>query len=123
MVRVRKNLDQTPRRGRRPALALTQKPFDLEKYRVGEKDHESYENASICSCSCYQLPYSDTAVRQRQEWLVGAADGICYRSGYFCVTQLLYASEYEKGFDFRFSTFGISFCKNTESFASVGQLG
>lgn len=82
LVRVMKHLEQPSRRYRRPLL--TQKLFDLHKYQskekhvetegnirttyIGEKDNQTlpdFENASICSCSCYQLPYSENDVRQR----------------------------------------------------------
>uniref|UniRef100_A0A8L7T3U4 Two pore potassium channel protein sup-9 n=2 Tax=Brugia TaxID=6278 RepID=A0A8L7T3U4_BRUMA len=73
LVRVSKHLGQKSYQSKR--LSFIKKPFDhenFEKYDEKDDEHEKdtsrsidFENASICSCSCYQLPYPETDLRQR----------------------------------------------------------
>ncbi|VDN88789.1 unnamed protein product [Brugia pahangi] len=75
LVRVSKHLGQKSYQSKR--LSFIKKPFDhenFEKYDEKDDEHEKdtsrsidFENASICSCSCYQLPYPETDLRQRLE--------------------------------------------------------
>ncbi|EJW84068.1 hypothetical protein WUBG_05021, partial [Wuchereria bancrofti] len=72
LVRVSKHLGQKSYQSKR--LSFVKKPFDhenFEKYDEKDDEHEKdtprsidFENASICSCSCYQLPYPETDLRQ-----------------------------------------------------------
>ncbi|VDM94588.1 unnamed protein product, partial [Onchocerca ochengi] len=73
LVRVSKHLGQESYQCKR--LSFIKRPYyrgNSEKY--GRKDEEQekdipksidFENVSICSCSCYQLPYSEADLRQR----------------------------------------------------------
>lgn len=65
-MRVTKHLDQKSHQYKRSSF--NKKSFDQEKY--DEKEEEAprsidFENVSMCSCSCYQLPSPETDLRQR----------------------------------------------------------
>ncbi|VBB35351.1 unnamed protein product, partial [Acanthocheilonema viteae] len=73
LVRVSKHLGQKSHQIKRPSSV--RKPFDREiSGKYGGKEEEEgkdtarsidFESASICSCSCYQLPSPETDLRQR----------------------------------------------------------
>uniref|UniRef100_A0A0R3S2E9 Two pore potassium channel protein sup-9 n=1 Tax=Elaeophora elaphi TaxID=1147741 RepID=A0A0R3S2E9_9BILA len=72
LVRVSKHFGQRLRLYKSSSFVRKQFRRD-EKYDGREEEQEKYtprsiidfENASICSCSCYQLPYPETDLRQR----------------------------------------------------------
>uniref|UniRef100_A0A915PUC5 Two pore potassium channel protein sup-9 n=1 Tax=Setaria digitata TaxID=48799 RepID=A0A915PUC5_9BILA len=72
LVRVSKHLDRT---AKHQNLRFSKKSFEIEneeEYNEQDDSQEKdiprlsdFENISICSCSCYQLPYAETDIRQR----------------------------------------------------------